>query len=67
MSGKPGRSGRKPIGTEAMTGRERQRRYLRRKWEAIAAPWMLELPTKDDLMRISGEVSGRSKPPQSGP
>jgi len=57
MVGKPGRSGRKSIGGQALTGRERQRRYLRHKWEATADPWMGELLPKEDLMLRLDEFS----------
>ena len=63
MSGKPGRSGRKPIGERPMTQTEMNRRWRRRRWAAISYPWAGDLTRLEDccpgqhlIPRRSGDV-----------
>jgi hypothetical protein len=48
-----------------MTGRERQRRYLRKRWLAVAVPWMTELVEKDELLALLGADAVRSNGPKT--
>ena len=59
MVGKPGRSGRKSIGGQALTGRERKRRYRQRKRQRLYETWAAEDPQPAAIWRqLLGVNSG---------